>query len=62
MVALQMLLTYVPGMNRLFGTAPFPAEEWPWIILVGVIIHVAVETEKSVRRRRSARRSGGEVC
>ena len=62
MVALQMLMTYLPGMNQLFGTAPFPAEEWLWIILVGVIIHLAVELEKWIRRRRAARRSTGEVC
>ena len=61
MVALQMLMTYLPGMNRLFGTAPFPAEEWLWIILVGVVIHVAVEMEKWIRRRRAgpAERRGG---
>ena len=62
MVALQMLMTYLPGMNQLFGTAPLPAEEWLWIILVGVVIHVAVELEKWIRRRRAGRRSTEEVC
>jgi magnesium-transporting ATPase (P-type) len=62
MIGLQMLMTYLPGMNRLFGTAAFPAEEWIWIVLVGVVVHLAVEVEKWVRRSRASRRGSTQVC
>ena len=57
MLALQLLFTYLPGMNRLFGTAPISLTAWAWIIGVGIGIHVIVEIEKAIRRRRARARA-----
>ena len=62
MIGLQMLFTYVPAVNRLFGTEPIGASTWLWILGVGVLVHVVMEVEKWVRRRREARRAPAEVC
>ncbi|MEO6423514.1 MAG: HAD-IC family P-type ATPase, partial [Candidatus Nitrotoga sp.] len=51
MIALQMLLTYSPTMNRLFGTAPIGIAEWAWILTGGFIIYNVVGCEKWLRRR-----------
>jgi magnesium-transporting ATPase (P-type) len=51
MIALQMLLTYYPTMNRLFGTAPIGIIEWIWILMGGLTIYAVVGTEKWLRRR-----------
>ncbi len=56
MIGLQMLFTYVPTMNRIFGTAPIPASSWLWIIGVAVVVHIVMEIEKWIRRRREARK------
>jgi cation-transporting ATPase F len=50
MIALQMLYTYVPGMNRLFGSAPLGLSYWAWILGTALGIHVIVEVEKAIRR------------
>ncbi len=62
MVALQLLFTYVPGMNRLFESAPISLQSWGWVILAGVAIHVIVEVEKWIRRRRARNRPSSDVC
>jgi Ca2+-transporting ATPase len=62
MIGLQLLYTYLPGMNRLFGTAPVGARTWGWTIGVAVIAHAAVELEKWVRRTVARRRSVEPVC
>ncbi len=54
MIALQLAYTYLPFMNRLFGTAAMPLSYWGWILAAAVVVHVVVEIEKSVRRRRVA--------
>ncbi len=51
MVALQLLFTYVPAMNTVFGTSAVGLRLWGWIIGVAVLVHVAVEVEKWIRRR-----------
>jgi Ca2+-transporting ATPase len=50
MAALQIVLTYSPGMNRLFGTAPIGMTEWVLILTGGFIIYTLVGTEKWLRR------------
>jgi cation-transporting ATPase F len=62
MVALQLLYTYVPGMNRLFESAPISLQSWGWVILAGVVIHVIVELEKWIRRRTARNRPSSDVC
>ena len=51
MASLQVLFTYTPAMNRLFGTAPMDAIEWIWVLAGGLVIYSVVGTEKWLRRR-----------
>ncbi len=62
MLALQLLYTYLPGMNRLFGTAPVSLKNWVWIVAAALAIHVIVEIEKSIRRRWARRQVSAQVC
>jgi len=50
-VVLQALFTYAPLFQQLFGTAAIDAVAWWRILLFGVALFVAVETEKAVLRR-----------
>jgi len=54
-VALQALFTYAPLFQQLFGTAAIDAAAWWRILLFGVVLFVAVETEKAVLRRWSGK-------
>ena len=51
MVLLQVMFTYAPAMNHLFGTAPMDMTEWAWVLTGGVVIYMVVGTEKWLRRR-----------
>jgi cation-transporting ATPase F len=51
MLALQIIYTYVPGMNSLFGSAPLGAIPWVLVIASAVVIHAVVEVEKWIGRR-----------
>jgi magnesium-transporting ATPase (P-type) len=52
----QLLLTYLPAMNRLFGTAPLSAADWLLVVAVAATVVPLVEIEKFVLRRRAWRR------
>ena len=56
-VMLQLLMTYVPVMQQLFGTAPLAAVEWARLLAVSVLVVPLVEAEKLVVRRRTLRTS-----
>ena len=56
MIALQVLFTYAPFMNRLFSTAPIPAEAWARIFALGLTTYLVVEVEKGYRRWSAGRR------
>lgn len=62
MTSLQLLYTYLPAMNNLFGTAGIPALSWVWILGVALAIHVVVEVEKLVRRRWGRRTGVAAEC
>ena len=62
MIVLQMLYTYVPGMNTLFGSAPMTLGEWALVIGAGIAIHVAVEVEKWFTRRRPDKKPDTKTC
>jgi Ca2+-transporting ATPase len=62
MLALQLLYTYLPGMNRLFGSAPMDWLSWVWVVGAALAIHVIVEVEKWIRRRRAKSHPPAEVC
>ncbi|MCY2994663.1 MAG: cation-transporting P-type ATPase [Planctomycetota bacterium] len=50
MVGLQLLYTYLPVMNRLFGSSPIGALEWVWILAVSLLAYGLVGAEKWLRR------------
>jgi Ca2+-transporting ATPase len=58
-VLLQLALVYVPVMNDLFGTKPLAFRELAATVLIGVVVFVAVEIEKWIRRRGDQRRLRG---
>ncbi len=51
MVLLQVLFTYSPAMNQLFGTAPMARIEWLWVLGGGLTIYTVVGVEKWLRCR-----------
>ncbi|MFC3607025.1 cation-transporting P-type ATPase [Stutzerimonas tarimensis] len=58
---LQLLYTYAPPMQQLFGSAGLSAEEWLRVVLAGAVVLVGAETEKWLIRRfgRQAKTPGG---
>ena len=56
MIALQLLLTYLPLANRLFNTAPISLHAWFSILIVGVLVSLIVGAEKWIQRRFLAKR------
>jgi cation-transporting ATPase F len=52
MVLIQMLFTYAPFMNRLFGSAPMSLTLWLDVIAVSIAAFVMIEVEKWLRRLR----------
>ncbi len=51
----QIALTYLPGLQKLFGTAPLTVEHWASAFAAGALVFVLVELEKGVLRRRLPR-------
>ena len=49
MALLQVLFTYSPAMNRLFGSAPMGSTEWMWVLSGGLAIYAVVGIEKWLR-------------
>lgn len=54
MLLLQLAVTYIPFMNRIFGTVPLEAGYWYWPVLMGMIVFVVVEIEKWVVRMKAS--------
>ncbi len=52
MALLQVALTYLPLLNRLFATAPIGWHEWLEIAAVGVVAYLVVGAEKRLRASR----------
>ncbi|MCK6406914.1 MAG: HAD-IC family P-type ATPase [Rhodocyclaceae bacterium] len=51
MLALQLLLTYLPAMNRIFATAPIGLAEWAAIVAWALFASLVVGAEKWWRAR-----------
>jgi Ca2+-transporting ATPase len=49
---LQMLITYVPSMNAIFKTQPLPAFELALSLGLSLVVFLAVEIEKWIKRAR----------
>lgn len=46
----QIIFTYVPFMNTLFGTSPIRGHHWIYVLSAGIIILIVVEAEKLAAR------------
>ena len=51
LVLLQLAFTYLGPFQMLFGTESIRAVDWGWILAAGLVIFLAVETEKAMLRR-----------
>lgn len=51
LIVLQLIYTYVPFMNDLFGSRPLAATSWLLPLALSVVIFIAVEGLKALRRR-----------
>jgi magnesium-transporting ATPase (P-type) len=56
LIVLQMLITYAPPMQALFGTAALDGASWLLITALAAAVFLAVELEKWVLRRRGVQR------
>jgi magnesium-transporting ATPase (P-type) len=56
LLVLQGLLTHLPLMQALFGTATLDAQAWGRILLAGVAVLLAVELEKTFWRHAESRK------
>lgn len=51
LLLLQLVFTYAPFMNTLFGTTPITAYQWLPVILGGLAVFIVVEIEKYLSNR-----------
>jgi cation-transporting ATPase F len=55
MTALQLVYTYLPLFNRVFGSHPMGAADWTAVLSFSLVISLAVGAEKAIRFRRERR-------
>ena len=53
---LQLLFTYAPPLQAMFGNEAIPLWVWPWLLAGGLLFFVLVEAEKLVIRSSDALR------
>jgi magnesium-transporting ATPase (P-type) len=49
-VVLQLLFTYAPPLQQLFGNEAVPLGVWPWLFAGGIVFFLVVEAEKLIIR------------
>jgi magnesium-transporting ATPase (P-type) len=49
-VVLQLLFTYAPPLQAMFGNEAIPLRVWPWLLAGGLVFFLVVEVEKLVIR------------
>ena len=49
---LQLLFTYAPPLQELFGTEAVPLRVWPGLLVGGLLFFLLVEAEKLLLRAR----------
>jgi magnesium-transporting ATPase (P-type) len=49
-VVLQLLFTYAPPLQYLFGNEAIPLWVWPWLFIGGLVFFLVVEAEKLIIR------------
>jgi magnesium-transporting ATPase (P-type) len=52
LVPLQLAFTYLPVMQRLFGTAALDLDAWARVLAFGVMLFLVIEAEKGLQRWR----------
>ena len=62
LIALQLVYTYVPFMNDLFGSRPLAIWSWILPLVLSLAIFLAVEVLKAIDRRRYTPASGSAVA
>lgn len=62
MVALQLLFTYAPFMNRFFHSSPIGWDAWWRFLLTAVVVYAIVGLEKWGRRKWADRASVGVIA
>ena len=55
-IILQLLFTYAPPFEAMFGTEAIPLQIWPWLLAGGLLFFIVVEAEKLVIRSSDALR------
>jgi magnesium-transporting ATPase (P-type) len=55
-VILQLLFTYAPPFQTMFGNEAIPLRVWPWLLAGGLVFFLVVEMEKLVIRSSEALR------
>ena len=56
-VVLQLLFTYTPPFQAVFGNEALPLWVWPWLLVGGLIFFLVVEGEKFIIRSSAALRA-----
>jgi magnesium-transporting ATPase (P-type) len=56
-IVLQLLFTYAPPLQRLFGNEAVPLYVWPWLIAGGFVFFLVVELEKLIIRSNASLKS-----
>ncbi|HOS80622.1 MAG TPA: cation-translocating P-type ATPase C-terminal domain-containing protein, partial [Anaerolineae bacterium] len=56
-LTLALLLIYVPFLQRIFGTAGFPLEQWGFLFALAPLLLLADELRKALVRRRARTRT-----
>jgi hypothetical protein len=49
-VILQLIFTYAPPFQAMFGNEAIPLWAWPWLIAGGLVFFLVVEAEKLIIR------------
>jgi magnesium-transporting ATPase (P-type) len=49
-VILQLIFTYAPPLQAMFGNQAIPLRVWPWLFAAGLAFFLVVELEKLVIR------------
>jgi hypothetical protein len=57
MTVLQIVYTYAPLFNRVFGSHPMSAVDWGLVFRFSLLISLVVAAEKAIRFRRRLRDS-----
>ncbi|QQK80579.1 cation-transporting P-type ATPase [Salicibibacter cibi] len=51
LIGLQLAITYVPFMNMVFGTRPIELAYWTFPVIMGIVVFIVVEIEKSITKQ-----------